>query len=135
MIDYIKLRGIDPKNFTYYYLDGLININALDFENINLDLKACEDTCVYCIGYELLYYVKRFCIIFNIQMDILRIMANLTSIPIDEEIEISYSHKVQICYSVIESIVKINTRKSQLIRMSVYLKIKNNCDICSVYFQ
>ena len=121
MIDYIKLRGMDAKDFTYYYLDGLININDLDFENINLDLKACEDTCVYYIGYEASYYVKLFCIIINIQMDTLRIMTILTSIPIDEELEISYSDKVPICYSVVESIVKINTRKSKLIRMSVYL--------------
>lgn len=54
-------------------------------------------------------------------MDTLRIMTILTSIPIDEELEISYSDKVPICYSVVESIVRINTRKSKLIRMSVYL--------------
>ena len=36
MIGYKKLGEIDIKGHTYHYLDNLININNLGFNNVNL---------------------------------------------------------------------------------------------------
>ena len=43
-----KLREINIKNCTYYYLDGLITINDLDFEN--LTFKSNADIFNYYLG-------------------------------------------------------------------------------------
>ena len=36
MTDHQKLRETDIKTYTYHYLDNLVNIKNLDFNNINL---------------------------------------------------------------------------------------------------
>ena len=42
-----KLRERNIKSCTCCYLDDLININDIDFENIISDEKLYENTCVY----------------------------------------------------------------------------------------
>ena len=58
-------KQINIKNHTYYCLDGLININDWDFENIRLDKKSFEDTFTSYLGYEIPYSIKPWHMIFH----------------------------------------------------------------------
>lgn len=53
-----KLKEIYIKNYTYYYLYNMININDCYFENILLDKKSCEDPFIDCLGYKIPYSIK-----------------------------------------------------------------------------
>ena len=42
-----KLKEIDIKNRTWYYLDDIINVEYFDFKNILINDKSFENILVY----------------------------------------------------------------------------------------
>ena len=59
-----NLKEINVKNWTYYYLDDLINVNFLDFRNIGIDKKLYKNIFMYYFRYKTPYTTKPFPIIF-----------------------------------------------------------------------
>ena len=57
-----KLKEIDIRNSTCYYLDDTININDLHFDNLLIDQKSFEGILIYDIAYKNPYGVKPLCI-------------------------------------------------------------------------
>ena len=45
-----ELNEINIKNRPYYYLDGMINIEDSDLDNILIDEKSCKNILVYYIS-------------------------------------------------------------------------------------
>ena len=70
-----KLKEIDIKNFTSYYLDDIIKIEDVDLDDILIDEKSYENLLVYNISYKNLI-AKPLLIRFN-KMDLLEIMIEL----------------------------------------------------------
>lgn len=60
----IKVEEINIDNFSYYYLDELINIKDPDFEKITVDQKSFEHFCFY-LGYKVSMPTKSLYIIFD----------------------------------------------------------------------
>ena len=46
-----KIKDIDIKNHTYYFLDDIINIKTFDPNNIKIDENSYENILIYYIGY------------------------------------------------------------------------------------
>ena len=46
-----KVKDIDIKNWTYYFLDDFINIKNFDLNNIKIDEKLHKNVLIYDIGY------------------------------------------------------------------------------------
>ena len=46
-----KVKEIDIKNQTYYFLDDTINIKNFDPNNIKIDEKSYKNILIYYIGY------------------------------------------------------------------------------------
>ena len=46
-----KIKDIDIKNHTYYFLDDIINIKTFDPNNIKIDEDSYENILIYYIGY------------------------------------------------------------------------------------
>ena len=46
-----KVKDIDIKNRTYYFLNYIININNFGYNNIKIDEKSCKNIFIYYIGY------------------------------------------------------------------------------------
>ena len=57
-----KLKEIDIRNSTCYYLDDTININDLHLDNLLIDQKSFEGILIYDIAYKNPYRVKPLCI-------------------------------------------------------------------------
>ena len=70
-----KLKEIDIKNFTSYYLDDIIKIEDVDLDDILIDEKSYENYLVYNISYKNLI-AKPLLIRFD-KMDLLEIMMEL----------------------------------------------------------
>ena len=47
-----ELKEIDIKNRAFYYFDDIINGTDINFSNILLDKKLCENISVYDISYK-----------------------------------------------------------------------------------
>ena len=46
-----KVKAIDIKNCTYYFLNDMINIKNFDPNNIKIDENSYKNILIYCIGY------------------------------------------------------------------------------------
>ena len=46
-----KVKDIDIKNRTYYFLNDIININNFGHNNIKIDEKSYKNSFLYYIGY------------------------------------------------------------------------------------
>ena len=46
-----KVKDISIKNYTYYFLDDIINIKNFDSNNIKVDEKSYKNVLTYYMGY------------------------------------------------------------------------------------
>ena len=46
-----KVKDIDIKNRTYYFLDDIIKLKNFDSSNIKIDEKSYKNILIYYIGY------------------------------------------------------------------------------------
>ena len=46
-----KVKGINIKNWTYYFFNDIIDIENFDPNNIKIDKKSCKNILIYYIGY------------------------------------------------------------------------------------
>ena len=46
-----KVKDINIKNRTYYFFNGIIDIETLDTNNIKIDEKSDKNILIYYIGY------------------------------------------------------------------------------------
>ena len=46
-----KVKDINIKNRTYYFFNGIIDIETLDTNNIKIDEKSDKNILIYYVGY------------------------------------------------------------------------------------
>lgn len=60
-----RVKEINIKNCTYYFLNDMINIKKLDLNKIKIDGNSYESIFIYYIGYMTTNNVKRLHLIIN----------------------------------------------------------------------
>ena len=97
---------------TYHYLDKLIKVNDLDFENIKLNKSSYEDTFTYYSWFKVLYCVNPF-----------HIILDKINIDLSEKYEEMWNKIINFIKlrKIIQMITMMNTSKSKLIPMMIYI--------------
>ena len=60
-----ELKKVWVKNRTYYYVDDLVKLEDVDFDNSSLNKKSSENILVYDVSYKTLISAKSLRILFN----------------------------------------------------------------------
>lgn len=84
---YEKLKEINIKIRTYYYLEDLIKINDFDFENNVWDENSNQDVFICYLGYKIPYNVKTLHIGAAARMKVLRGKNNLIFNKIESQLQ------------------------------------------------